>query len=320
MRTLAAGWALAVIAGLAACGARVTPAPPPSTTDLAFEITPTDLGVHPPGELPTLTVAIVNHSATTTYVVPRPHRLAYEHNTIYFEYERLQPDGAWQAQGRTFFMNDSLPAEDPHATFELAPGGRVVLDNAGIPPLTFADDVVGTLRARLVYDVDAEWTRRGQPAPTLAPITSNLVELTQTSGPLEVTLAAIGPIIVGQALDLPRVLRVTVRNRSAQDVTIFGPGEDAGIGFDIERPNGGTWPVGDRPVMDVAPGTARPVVLHPGEVIDVFGPDAALGAAPGTWRYPAAERFRLRANFYQPTTQRFHYSDWVTMQAVTPST
>jgi hypothetical protein len=59
-------------------------------------------------------------------------------------------------------------------------------------------------------------------------------------------------------------------------------------------------------------------VLHPNESIEVYGPHAALGDEPTSydWVYPVAEAFKLRANFYQPTPQRFHYSDWVELQSV----
>jgi hypothetical protein len=294
------------------------PAVAESGPDLTLEVTPAKLGSHPPGELPKLTVAIVNHSTTRSYVLPRPHRLAYEGlpGTFYFEYERARPDGTWEPQSRTFFLNDSRPEEDPHAIVELRPGARVVLDSASVPPLTFEDDVVGKMRAHLVYNVDAEWKRRKTPGAHVGTITSGLIELDQIAGPLEVRLETIAPIVVGTDVDLPKVLRVTVRNRSAKDVTIFGPGDDAGIGFDIYTPNGGVWPKGHRPEMSSPTGTPRTAVLHPGQVVEVFGPHATLGAMPGTWRYPVAESFRLRANFYQPTPQRFHYSDWTQMQSV----
>jgi hypothetical protein len=286
--------------------------------DLTIEVTPAKLGSHPPGELPKRTVAIVNHSTTRTYVLPQPHRLAHEGipATFYFAYERARPDGTWEPASRTYFRSDWRATKDPHAVVELHPGARLVLDDASVPPLTFPDDVVGKMRAHLVYDVDAEWARRQTPGPHIRTITSNLVELDQIAGPLEVRLEAIAPIVVGTYVDLPKVLRVTVRNRSAKDVTIFGPGTDAGIGFDIYRPNGGVWPKGDRPVMTTPDGAARSAVLHPGEVVEVFGPHAALGEMPGTWLYPVAELFRLRASFYQPTPQWFHYSEWVQMQSV----
>lgn len=289
----------------------------PATPDLALEVTPQQLGAHVPGELPEITVAIVNHS-TRVYVLPRPGPRATDLASapIRFEYERASGSG-WISQAPVFFIpQDRFPGEDPEATIELPPGARVVLDRRGIPPLAFADDVVGKLRARLVYDVDAEWARRKRAAPHVGKLVSGYVELDQLAGPLEVRLEAIGPITAGAPLDLPRVLRVTVRDRSDHDVTIVGPGEHSGIGFEIERPNGGVWPTGDRPEMGVAPGPGVSRVLHPGERIEVLGPNAALGAMPGTWRYPVAETFRLRASFYQAGPQRFHYSDWVTLHAV----
>ncbi len=297
-----------------ACGP-ATPAAPPLA--LALEVTPRDLGAHEPGDLPDVTVAIVNRS-TRSYVLPRPGPVALEMAgaTLYYEYERTSPDGRWSAPTRVLLVpQDRFPGEDPEATIELAPGARLALDARGIPPLAFDDVVVGKLRARLVYDIDAEWARRNHAAPHVDKLVSDFIELDQLAGPLDVQLEAIGPIVAGKPLDLSHVLRVVVRDRSDHDVTIVGPGEHTGIGFDIERPNGGTWPTGDRPIMTTAPGPGVARVLHPGEHVEVFGPDAELGAMPGTWSYPVAETFRLRADFYQ-AGQRFHYSPWVTLHAV----
>jgi hypothetical protein len=291
--------------------------PPPPPPDLVLEVTPNDLGAHVPGDLPEVTIAIVNRS-TRTYVLPKPGTDAVDWKaTIYFEYERASPGGGWRRMSGTLFMpQDRYLNEDPEATVTLAPGERLVIDGRGAPPFTFADDVVGKMRARLVYDVDGEWARRKQAGPHVGKLVSNYVALDQLGGPLEVRLEAIGPIVVGKPLDAPHVLRVTVRNRSDHDTTIVGPGENTGIGFPIERPGGQEPPKGDGPDLGkvVGPGVQR--VLHPGEVVEVFGPKPELGAVPSTWTYPAAETFRLRANFYQPGPQHSHYSDWVTLHAV----
>jgi hypothetical protein len=306
---------------LVACMPRGSSRPPAlPRPDITLEVTPTNLGAHTPGELPKVTVTLVNNS-TRTYRLPRPGPWAVAMpGALHYEYERAKSDGTWEAMSRTFLMPiDRYPGEDPDAMVDLPPGTRLVLDdNRGIPPLTFSDEVVGKMRARLVYDVDAELERRKVKAPHVEQIVSNFVELDQLAGPLEVKLEAIGKIVVGKPVDLPHVLRVTVRNRSDHDVAILGPGPDSGIAFDIYQPNGGVWPKGERPEMGIADTVATPSVLHPGEMLEVYGPNAALGAEPVSrpWTYPLAESFKLRANFYQPTPQRFHYSDWVQVRSV----
>ncbi len=111
------------------------------------------------------------------------------------------------------------------------------------------------------------------------------------------------------------MLRVTVRNRSDRDATIHGPGTYSGVWFEIYRPNGGVWPKGDGPVMGSTDGTSTSRVLHPGEVIEIFGPAAAMGAMPGTWTYPAAETIKLRAGFFQDAEPRYQHSEWVQLHA-----
>jgi hypothetical protein len=68
--------------------------------------------------------------------------------------------------------------------------------------------------------------------------------------------------------------------------------------------------------MGLAAEPARTAVLRPGEVVEVFGPDAALGPTPGTRSYPVAETFRIRAMYSQPGPQHLHYSSWITIQSV----
>ena len=295
---------------LVACGSQDSARPPVSPPpDLTLEVTPANLGAHTPGDLPKVTVTLANNSKRT-YQLPRPGPWAVAMpGALHYEYERAKPDGTWEAMSRTLLMPiDRYPGEDREETIDLPPGARIVLDNnRGIPPLTFDDEVVGKMRARLVYDVDAELERRKVKATHVEPIMSNFVELDQLAGPLEVKLEVIGKIVVGKPVDLPHVLRVTIRNRSDHDVTVLGPGPDSGIAFDIYQPNGGIWPKGERPEMGVAEAAATTLVLHPGEVREVYGPNATLGAEPNDpWTYPAAESFKLRANFYQPTPQRFH--------------
>ncbi len=92
------------------------------------------------------------------------------------------------------------PPEDPTATLEVPAGARVVIakgEGGTLPPLTFSNDFVGRMRARLVFDVDAEWARRKLPAPHVDTIVRpNLVELDQVASPLEVRLETIAPIAV----------------------------------------------------------------------------------------------------------------------------
>jgi hypothetical protein len=304
-----------------ACGPQASPRPPAAPpADLTLEVTPANLGAHTPGDLPKVTVTLANHS-NRTYRLPRPGPWAVEMpGALHYEYESAKPDGTWEAMSRTYLIPmDRYPGEDPETMIDVAPGSRIVLDDPrGIPPLTFSAEAVGKMRARLVYDVDAELARRKVKAPHVEPIVSNYVALDQLAGPLQVKLEAIGKIVVGKPVDLPNVLRVTVRNRSDHDVTIFGPGRDSGIAFDIYQPNGGVWPKGDRPEIGVADGVARQVLLHPGETIEVYGPNASVGTEPLSylWTYPVAESFKLRANFYQPTPQRSHYSEWVEVRTV----
>ncbi|MEO8706666.1 MAG: NUDIX domain-containing protein [Kofleriaceae bacterium] len=90
------------------------------------------------------------------------------------------------------------------------------------------------------------------------------------------------------------------------------------VAFEIYQPNGGVWPKGAAPATNVTETAALSAVLHPGDQLEVYGPNAALGAQLLTepWTYPVAESFKLRANFHQPTPHRFHYSSWVQVQAI----
>ena len=180
------------------------------------------------------------------------------------------------------------------------------------------DGDMKSARLRLTYDIDAELVRLPRTDhATRGSVVSNAVEIDQIAGPLELRLEQIGPVVVGKELDPSQVFRITVRNRSARDLSVYG-GITAGVGFLIDQPNGGVWPKGDRPEMHLAAEPAKQVTLRPGETIEVFGPRPALGSTPGTWNYPVVETFRIRALLSQPGSRSMHYSNWVTIASVNP--
>jgi hypothetical protein len=198
-------------------------------------------------------------------------------------------------------------------TFAIEPGDRFVFD--GFPLPSFPDDAFGRLRARLVFAADTEAERLHTTTDHVGVLASNPIDLDQIAPPLALDLEQLAPVVVGADLDPNQIFRVTARNRSATDVMLHGPGGiTAGVGFELYEPNGGVWPKGDRPVMHLAPEPSHELMLHPGDTIEIFGPHAALGVTPGTWNYPVAETFRIRAMLSQPNGP-FLYSNWLEIRA-----
>ncbi len=307
------------------CGTSATAPPKPAAIapepGLALEVTPASLGNRPPVEPPPLTVALVNRSTTRTYSVPRPGSNAWlgASAPLYYDYEVALADGRWERLPRPFFIGHPDRLEQPGELIVLRPGERAVLTR--IPTLGFPDDRLGRMRALLTYDVDAELARlpRRDNVRPIGSVVSNTIEVNQIAGPLELRLEQIGPVVVARKLDPSQVLRVTLRNGSNHEVSVYGPGGiTAGVGFLIDQPDGGVWPRGDRPVLQLAPEPAKQVTLRPGAMIEVFGPRPAHGSTPGTWNYPVAETFRIRALLSQPGPQRMLYSNWVTITAKPP--
>jgi hypothetical protein len=298
-----------------------TPIPPALPSGLVLEVSPAELGARPPGSRPTLTVTLVNRSATRTFSVPRPGVNAWLglQAPLRFTFERARADGTWEPLPMQFFSGHPRRFERPGRRIVLGPGERTTL-TAGIPPLEFPDDHVGRLRARLIYDITAEVARlpRTDRTDSIDPIVSNPIQIEQLPGPLELVLEQIAPLAAGASVDASQILRVTVRNRTTTDRTLYGPGgTTAGIGFEIDRPNGGKWPIGDGPVTSLAPEPARPRVLRRGEAIEIFGRNPALGRTPSRWTYPVAETIRIRAILSQPGPgPRLLYSSWVTITTI----
>jgi hypothetical protein len=312
----------ALLAGCWTAQPREPAAPPPPARpqpELTIELAPPGLGSRPPGELPEITVEIVNRSRTRTFQVPRPSGDAYlgMHAPLRYVFEQARADGTWEPMSQSFWMGHAV--NEPIAPLVLRPGERVSIADR-LPRLAFPEDVVGRMRARLIYDVDAELSRASHTTTSydfVGTLTSNAIEIDQRAHPLELRLELIGRVVAGQPIDVDKTFRVTLRNNFKHDVQIYGPGgTTASLGFDLEKVNGGVWPKGDRPYPRLAPDPAPTRTLRPGEVVEIYGPRPVFTPPLVTWSYPAAETFRMRAMYSQPGRPTILYSDWVTVTSV----
>lgn len=271
---------------------------------------------------------LINRSKQDSHLVLRPgdgSERKLREPTVTFAREARTRDGRWLPLGEQRQYGCGLYDRDVQKDIvKLGPGQRLKL--GWIPAILLPGDQLGRFRVRLVYRYQRGHGRgmKAQQVPAALSavpaftLRSNPVVIEHVASPLRLKLEQLAPVHQKRKLHAYDVFRVTLINCATRPRNINAPGgTTAALGFELYSPNGGVWPKGDRPRMGLAKGPSTVMTLPPGKGLIMLGPSSAATRVPGTWTYPVAETFRIRALLSQPGPgSTMLYSNWVTVKVL----